>query len=51
MVLKAKTVNNEIVSGSNLQKIQQILLLTYEKVGDKWLIRSYEKIYEKKLSD
>lgn len=46
-----KTVNNEIVSGSNLEKIQQILLLTYEKIDDKWLISSYEKIYEKKLSN
>lgn len=46
-----KTVNNQIVSGSNLEKIQKILLLTYEKVNDKWLISAYDKIYEKKLSD
>ena len=46
-----KTVNNQIVSGSNLEKIQEILLLSYEKVNDKWLISSYEKIYEKKLSN
>lgn len=46
-----KTFNNEIVSGSNLEKIQQILLLTYQRVEDKWLISSYEKIYEKKLSN
>lgn len=46
-----KTVNNKIVSGSNLEKIQKIILLSYEKVEDKWLISSCEKIYEKKLSD
>ena len=46
-----KTVNNQIVSGSNLEKIQEILLLSYEKVNDKWLISAYEKIYEKKLSN
>ena len=46
-----KTVNNQIVSGSNLEKIQKILLLTYEKINDKWLISSYNKIYERKLSD
>ena len=46
-----KTVNNEIVSGSNLEKIQQILLLTYQKVNEKWLISSYEKIFEKKMSN
>ncbi len=46
-----KTVNNQIVSGSNLEKIQKILLLTYENVNGKWLISSYDKIYERKLSD
>ena len=46
-----KTVNNEIVSGSNLEKIERILLLSYEKVNNKWLINNYDKIYEKKLSD
>ncbi len=46
-----KTVNGKIVSGSNLEKIEQILLLTYKKVKDKWLISSYEKIYEKKLGN
>ncbi|MBQ2947223.1 MAG: hypothetical protein IJE04_05235 [Bacilli bacterium] len=46
-----KTVNNQIVSGSNLEKIQKILLLTYENVNGKWLISTYNKIYERKLSD
>lgn len=46
-----KTVNNQIVSGSNLEKIQKIILLTYENVNGKWLISSYDKIYERKLSD
>lgn len=46
-----KTINGKIVSGSNLEKIEQILLITYQKVNDKWLISAYEKIYEKKLSD
>ena len=46
-----KTINGEIVSGSNLEKIEQIILLVYKKVEGKWLISSYEKIYEKKLSD
>ena len=46
-----KTVNNEIISGSNLEKIQKIILLTYENMDGKWLISTYEKIYEKKLSN
>lgn len=46
-----KTVDNKIVSGSNLEKVQKVVLLTYEKNNNNWLISSYEKIYEKKLSD
>lgn len=46
-----KTINNEIVSGSNLEKMQKIIILTYEKTNDKWLISSYDKVYERKLSE
>lgn len=46
-----KMVNNQIVSGSNLEKINKIILLTYKNTNDKWLISSYDKVYEKKLSD
>ena len=46
-----KIMNDKIVSGSNLEKIEQILLLTYENVDNKWLISSFEKIFEKKSSD
>lgn len=49
--LSYKMINNKIVSGSNLDKVQEILLLSYKKIDDKWLIESYEKIYEKKLSN
>ena len=43
--------NNQVVSGSNLNKIQKILFLTYENINGKWLISDYDSIYEKKLSD
>ena len=46
-----KKVDNQIVSGSNLEKVERIILLSYEKVNGKWLISDYDKIYEKKLSD
>lgn len=49
--LSYKMLNNEIVSGSNLNKVQKILLITYKKINDKWLISSYDEIYEKKLSE
>lgn len=45
-----KKVNNVIVSGSNLEKVEQVIILTYEKINDKWLISNYEKVYEKKIS-
>ena len=46
-----KMLNDSIVSGSNLYRVQQIALITYEKVENKWLISNYDKIYERKLSD
>ena len=46
-----KFLNDTIISGSNLIKLEEVFLLTYEKVGNRWLITRYDKIYEKKLSD
>lgn len=45
-----KKVNNVIISGSNLEKVEQVIILTYQKVNNSWLISNYEKVYEKKLS-
>lgn len=46
-----KMINDQIVSGSNSIKVEQVLLLSYEKINGNWLIYSYDKIYEKKLSN
>ena len=46
-----KTINGEIVRGSNKFKLEQIILLSYKKIKGKWLINSYEKIYERKLGE
>ena len=46
-----KKVNDEIVSGSNLEKVERIVILSYEKINNQWLISDYDKIYEKKLSN
>lgn len=46
-----KLINNEIVSGSNLKKIEEIICLTYNKINENWLISGYEKLYSKKLSN
>lgn len=46
-----KLLNGNIISGSNLIKLEEVFLLTYEKIGNKWLITNYDKVYEKKLSD
>ena len=46
-----KLLNDKIVSGSNLIKLEEVFLLTYEKIGNKWLITNCDKVYEKKLSD
>lgn len=39
-----------IVSGNNLERVEQIFLITYVKSKNKWLINNIEKVYEKKLS-
>lgn len=44
-------INDKIVNGSNQVRVQQILLLSFQKKDDKWLISNYEKVYEKKLSN
>lgn len=46
-----KKKNNKIVSGSNLEKVEQVIILTFKKVENKWLINKYEKVYERKLSN
>ena len=43
--------NDKIIRGSNLYKVEQIILLSYEKINGIWLIGSYDKIYEKKLGN
>ena len=45
-----KKVNDQIISGSNLERVEQIIILTYIKNKRKWLINNIEKVYEKKLS-
>ena len=44
-----KKSNEEIVSGSNLEKVEQVIILTFEKGNNEWLISGYEKVYEKQL--
>lgn len=43
-----KTSKDEIIGGSNLERVEQIFLLTYVKFRSKWLINNIEKVYEKK---
>lgn len=44
-----KKSNDTIVSGSNLEKVEQVIILTYENHNEDWLISRYEKVYEKRL--
>ena len=45
-----KIEKENIVSGSNLEKVEQVLIITYKK-NDKWLISDIEKAYEKRLDN
>ena len=44
-----KMMNDVIVSGSNLEKVEQVVIVTYSKLRKKWVINNIEKVYEKKL--
>ena len=44
-----KMMNDVIVSGSNLEKVEQVVIITYSKLRKKWVINNIEKVYEKKL--
>lgn len=46
-----KLFNGNIISGSNLSKLEEVYLLTFEKISTRWYITNYDKVYEKKLSD
>ena len=46
-----KTINGEIVRGSDKFKVEQIMVISYTKINDNWLINSFDKIYERKLSE
>ena len=45
-----KTSKDQIIGGSNLERVEQIFLITYVKFRRKWLINNIEKVYEKKQS-
>lgn len=40
---------DKIISGSNYEKVEQVIALTYVKENEKWLISNYDKMYEKKI--
>ena len=45
-----KTSKDKIIGGSNLERVEQIFLITYVKFRKKWLINNIEKVFEKKQS-
>lgn len=49
--LSYKMKNNKIISGSNLEKISQINIITFDKFENSWLISNIEKVYEQKLGN
>jgi len=45
-----KMINDNVISGSKYERVEQIFILTYIKSKRKWLISNIEKVYEKNLS-
>lgn len=44
-----KMINDNVISGSKYERVEQIFILTYKKSKRKWLINNIEKVFEKKL--
>ena len=42
---------NSIIYGSNLERVEQIFVITYVVKNKKWVINDIEKVYEKKLGN
>ena len=40
---------NDIISGSNTNYLEQIYIITYEKIGKVWKISNIEKVLDKKM--
>lgn len=45
-----KISKEKVISGSNIERVDQIFILTYNKSKKSWLISNIEKVFEKKLS-
>ena len=41
--------NNEVISGSNTNYLEQVYIVTYEKIGKVWKISNIEKVMDKKM--
>ena len=41
-----KMMNDVITSGSNLEKVEQVVIVTYSKLRKKWVINNIERIIE-----
>ena len=48
--LDYKLINDSIVSGSDKEKVEQVLIITYVN-KEKWLIELLEKVYESRLDN
>ena len=47
--LNYKMKGNEVISGSNKERVELIYVITYEKHGKVWKISNIEKVMEKKM--
>lgn len=45
-----KLINDNVISGSKYERVEQIMILTYTKSKRKWLISNIEKVFERNLS-
>lgn len=46
-----KKINDDIISGNESKKIEEILIISYRYVSNKWLIDDIDKVLEKKMAE
>ena len=46
-----KKINNDIISGSEFKKLEEVLIISYKNISNNWLIEDIDKVLEKKMAE
>ncbi len=46
-----KKINNDIISGNEFKKLEEVLIISYKNISNNWLIEDIDKVLEKKMAE